>query len=88
MSAVDPIFILKNSTLLLDDECKVVDGFLYERVSFDHLFEVNDFANTDKETYYLEGDHHVYRQFIDVDDYDYVTDPSLLAKLNKEFAGS
>lgn len=88
MSAVDPLFILRNSDLLVERDCKVVDGLLYERVSFDHLFEFNDFANTDRETYYFDGDRHVYRQFIDVDDYDYVTDPSLLAKLNEEFAGS
>lgn len=80
-------FILDNSDLLIQQDCKIVEDTLYERCSFDdQLYKKEQFANCSEETYYLNDDSHVYRVFLHVDDYDYVTDPSMIKKLNDLFA--
>lgn len=76
-------FILDNSDLLVKEDCVILDNTLYERCKFDELFKRDNFVNSDTETYYLNDDSHVYRVFFDTDDYDYVTDPSLIKKLNE-----
>lgn len=79
----DPQFILDNSELLLPWCCEIVDGSLYEVITFDDfLFKKEEFVNSKHETYYLEGDDHVYRVFLSVDDYDYVTDINMVKRLN------
>lgn len=79
--------ILNNSDLLIKEKCLIVDDVLYEKCEFDNnLFTRDEFENTDKETYYLDEDSHVYRFFFSEDDYDYVTDSKMLERLNKLFA--
>lgn len=83
---VDPHHILDNSMLLLPWCCEVVDGYLYELILLDNdAFKEEEFVNASGETYRIDGDKHVYRVFLDVDDYDYVTDPNMLRRLNIVF---
>lgn len=77
--------ILDNCELLVKADCKIIDDVVYERCKFDSLFSKSEFVNTDIETYYLNDDDHVYRFFITVDDYDYVTDSEMIKKLNDLF---
>ena len=96
MTNIDPKFILDNSDLLIKEDCVIVDSVivdgvivesaLFERCKFDDLFKREDFVNTEDETYYLNDDSHVYRVFFHTDDYDYVTDPTVIKKLNDIFS--
>lgn len=80
-------FILDNSELLVKSDCIIVDDTLYECCKLDNkLFSKSDFINNEDETYYLSNDEHVYRYFIDTDDYDYVNDAETVKKLNAIFA--
>lgn len=78
-------FIFDNSDLIVKQDCKIINDVLYEKVKFDNLFLKSDFVNTSTETYYLNNDDHVFRVFIDTDDYDYVTDSEMIKKLNDLF---
>ena len=79
--------ILDNCDLLCKENCKIIDNVVYERIEIEHnsLFDSFDFINSDDETYRLDNTNHIYRYFFNEDDYDYVTDAELLAKLNSEF---
>ena len=77
--------ILDNCDLLVKSECQIIDNCVYEKVRFDSLFKKSDFVNSDTETYYLNNDDHVYRVFLDTDDYDYVTDSETIKRLNSIF---
>lgn len=75
--------ILDSCELLIKSDCKIVDNILYEKVTFNHIFIKADFITTEHETYFLNDNNHIYREFFSLDDYDYVHDAETVAKLDK-----
>lgn len=69
----DAQFILDNSELLIKSDCKIVDGVLYEKLDSDTALYMK-----------LEFKHN-YRFFFNCDDYDYVVDSELEARLDSLF---
>lgn len=68
----DAQYILDNSDLLIQDDCKIIDDVLYEKcIKDDKLY-----------------DETCYRYFITADDYDYVEDKEMIAKLDALFASA
>jgi hypothetical protein len=62
--------IYNNSDLLIQEDCKIIDGVLYELCKES---KPNGFPKN------------CYRFFIEEDDYDYVTDAKLCKRLNNHF---
>jgi hypothetical protein len=83
MKAQDVLNTDNDDSLFIKENCRILDDVLYERCTFDDsLFTREDFENTATETYVLNDNCHVYRYFITEDDYDYVTNAKLIAKLD------
>ena len=62
-------YILDHSDLLIKEDCVIIDDVLYE------------YCRKDDVLY----DEECYRYFIDTDDYDYVEDKAVIAKLDVIF---
>ena len=79
-------YILDNSEILIQSDCKIINDVLYERCEFDNkLFFKSEFVNNNDVIYYLNDNNHVYRIFFSEDDYDYVTDSNSLLMLDNLF---
>jgi hypothetical protein len=69
-------YILENSTLLIEKDCRILNGVLYERIDGGVIVVENGwFAPS-----------HKYRFFFNCDDYDYLENDSVEAELEKLFA--
>jgi hypothetical protein len=66
----DAQFILDNCSLLIPEDCKIINGVLYERLGHSTM----------------GNEPHGYRFFFSTDDYDYVEDCDMLDMLDEAFS--